>query len=531
MTLLNQPGDPVSVEKPGLEISRVRNSIQFRFNPVRQATAARLSTELDAFYVGRLSIGRFWEAMQNRDTDIKTASGKRGDSVENLEWQIVKDDSSDESQEALAEAQQKTLQAFYSKLSVTDILKQDTYGGVGLLSRQMVDARAKGWAVHEIIWKPGQADGVLGCELRFCPVYWFENSTGKLRFLLQDWAYDGVEMRPGEWIVTACDNYMESVTAIWLYKKELLQAWVRFCSKFGMPLPVIKTDAPKDSPEWDAAVEAATNISEDWGLVINTAASLEFAQMDRSGDGTFKSLYEDLKRTLVTVILGSDLATISAGSGSGQGASLQGNEDAKRERADACLISETLNRTLDKYVIAYTYGPEAPVLAKFMLVPSKRQDITSDLAVDNFFVANKVEISKDDLRERYGRSEPKDGQDIVGTAEGMDPGEQDTQDDASNPEDQNEPEYGETLANDAISKAETAMAKARANDLLSVARELSMVMAIENPEEMLKALRHYQLNNTERAKSLLSNPSRLAPEIEKLLASSVIKGISLTPEV
>lgn len=517
----------VPSEKPGLNYERIRSSILFKFNPVRQATAERLGTELDSFYSGRLTIARFWDAMQHRDDMIRSAGGKRADSVEQLEWQVVQSENADDIDAALAEEQVATLKEFYSCLKVTDVYKQDCNGGVGLLARQMMDARAKGWAVHEITWLP-QVDGKLKAELRFCPLYWFENTTGKLRFLLSDWDMYGVDMDCHEWMVTTSDNYMESVTSLWLYKKELLQAWVRFCARYGMPLPVIKTDAAPGSDQWDNAVEAASSITEDWAIVLNNGASLEFPTLDRSGDGTFKSLYEDLKRTLVTVILGSDLATISAGGGQGQGASLQGKEDAKREKADASLITETLQRHLDKMVLEYTYGEGIPILAKFILVPSKNQDVNSEIAVDRMFQEFKIPLSVCDVRERYGRAEPTSDEDLVGVPDGpedvaegepVDPAEQQSQDTSNDPV-----QDPEGMSNEIVDDAKKSIAKARAQDLESVARELTTIMSVKDPQAVLRGLKHFIANTQNRAQHLIHNPERLAHEIEKLMATSFISG-------
>jgi phage gp29-like protein len=512
----------VPTEKPGLNYERIKNSILFKFNPVRQASAERLGTELDSFYSGRLTIARFWDAMQNRDDMIRSATGKRADAVEQLEWQVVQSENADEIDAALAEEQVATLKEFYSNLKVTDVYKQDANGGLGLLARQMLDARAKGWAVHEITWLP-QVDGKLKAELRFCPLYWFENTTGKLRFLLNDWEMYGVDMLPNEWLVTASDNFMESVTSLWLYKKELLQAWVRFCARYGMPLPVIKTDASPGSDQWDDAVEAASSITEDWAIVLNNGASLEFPSLDRSGDGTFKALYEDLKRTLVTVILGSDLATISAGGGQGQGASLQGKEDSKREKADASLISETLQRSLDKFVLEYTYGEGAPILAKFTLVPSKNQDVNAEIAVDRMFREMGIPLSVNDVRERYGRAEPAADEDMVGPMEPQRPASQAGQQDQEG-DDEEELEMPDGMSNEVVDDAKKSIAKARAQDLESVARELTTIMSVKDPQAVLRGLKHFIANTQNRAQHLIHNPDRLAHEIEKLLATSFISG-------
>jgi hypothetical protein len=256
---------------------------------------------------------------------------------------------------------------------------------------------------------------------------------------------------------------------------------------------------------------------------MNNGASLEFPTLDRSGDGTFQALYEDLKRTIVTVILGSDLATISAGSGQGQGASLQQKEDAKRERADASLISETLQRNVDKMVLEYTYGENTPILAKFVLVPSKNQDVQADLAVDKMFTEFGIPLSVSDVRERYGRAEPSTDDDLVNA-----PQQTQTPQDPP-PDNMSNDQLG--MSNELIEDAKKSLAKARASELETVARELTSIMSVDDPKGVLKGLQYFIASTHNRARNLISNPDKLAHEIEKLLATSFLSGASTSQKV
>ena len=329
---------PAITTTPKVDVLRVRTAIQHRFNPVRLATPERMASELDALYLGHLTIARFWEAMQQRDDMIRVADGKRKDSVERMEFQVVvSDDAVTEANMELAQKQKEALGKFYNGLEATDVLRQDMRGGVGLLARQMLDARAKGWSVHEWIWRPRALDGQwTTATFRHCPLYWFENTTGQLRFKASDWDTYGVPMNPREWLVTVADNYMEAMTGAWLYKLDLVRAWVRFCERFGFPLPHAKTPAAKGSKEWDDVVESVEAINEDWGLITNDQVELLLIEAKNTGSNVpFASLVERFDRMIPVIILGSDLSTMSAGSGQGQGASLQAKDDAKREQADA----------------------------------------------------------------------------------------------------------------------------------------------------------------------------------------------------
>ena len=542
---------PAITTTPKVDVLRVRTAIQHRFNPVRLATPERMASELDALYLGHLTIARFWEAMQQRDDMIRVADGKRKDSVERMEFQVVvSDDAVTEANMELAQKQKEALGKFYNGLEATDVLRQDMRGGVGLLARQMLDARAKGWSVHEWIWRPRALDGQwTTATFRHCPLYWFENTTGQLRFKASDWDTYGVPMNPREWLVTVADNYMEAMTGAWLYKLDLVRAWVRFCERFGFPLPHAKTPAAKGSAEWDAVVESVEAINEDFAMVTNDQVELLLIEAKNTGSNVpFASLVERFDRMIPVIILGSDLSTMSAGSGQGQGASLQAKDDAKREQADACLLSETLQRKVDPAVIEYVFGPGVPVLVKAMFIAPKQIDVGAELQVDQFMVQNGVELSKEDFRERYGREKPDDGDELlvpvnqVGAATGKADGQTGVSKLAvpAVPD----PADGQALANDAaadpfdaalaarehlMSAATREAAQARAEDLLGVARELGIIMEITDPAQMQAALQRWLDGNTARARRLLEQPTRLAPALEQLLSSALLNGIETVP--
>ncbi len=512
---------------------RVRQTIEFRFNPVRYATPDRLSSELDGLIGGRLGIARFWECMQARDPFIGTADKKRRDAVERMQFQVVIcSDVVDAATQKLAEEQKQVLGKFYGHLTVTDVLRQDQRGGIGLLARQMLDARAKGWAVHEWIWKPRTIDGQwTTAEFRHCPLYWFENTTGRLRFLPSDFALYGTDMNEREWLVTVADDYMQCLTANWLYSLNLVRAWVRFCERFGFPLPHGKTPAAKDSPEWDALVEALAAINEDWALVTNVEADVLLVEAKNTGTSVpFQSLLERFDRITPTVILGGDLSTISAGSGAGQGASLQGKEDARREQADASLLSETLNQRVDRHVLEYVFGIGCPILAKAAFVPPKQVDVAAELQVQTFAAQNGIEVAVDDFRETFGLKQPDEDDEVIrplnvpapGT---MPPNAADTAPGAQLANAATAEQYRQQLIDIATREA----AAARAEDLQSIARELDIIMGITNPGDMEAALKRWLLGHQDRARRLIASPSRLAPAIEHLLTAAVMNGMEATP--
>ena len=70
------------------------------------------------------------------------------------------------------------------------------------------------------------------------------------------------------------------------------------------------------------------------------------------------AIIEDCKRGLATLYLGEDLSTLSR-AGQGVGASVQGEDRARRERSDCARVQETLNATVDAAVLRWFFGEDA----------------------------------------------------------------------------------------------------------------------------------------------------------------------------
>ena len=107
-------------------------------------------------------------------------------------------------------------------------------------------------------------------------------------------------------------------------------------------------------------------------------------------------------RAMARVVLGSDLATLSRENGAG--ASLQGDDTDGIITDDCEWVSETLNEQLSRRAIEWRYGEGTQLLAFFKLAGPQRQDTTMEMAVDNHVKAFGVNLTAEDIAERYGRT-------------------------------------------------------------------------------------------------------------------------------
>jgi len=393
--------------KSGLIVQplRVRWSRRTAANPIRGLTFEKLGRQLESFGLGYLSeMALTWEAMERRDPILKTGSAKRRKAVSRWTWEIHALDDSPE-----AQSHKEKLEVFYNNLVATNAYDENGAGGVSLLIRQMLDCVGKYYSVHEIVWKPGPD---LAAEIRFVPLWFFENTTGKLRFLTQWGALEGVDMRPGEWLVCAGDGLMEASSIAYLFKHMPLKDWLIYCERHGMPGIRGKTNAAKGSEQWDAMLEAVQNFASEFAAVMSADETIEAVDVAAKGELPYPKLIEYCDRSISALWRGADLGTISSQPG-GEGASLQGKETDLLEHDDAMLVTEALQQQVDRYVIEYSFGPGVKPLAYFQLTPPVNLDAQKEILIDQGLSNLGLPMAAKDLYARYGRRQPEAGEELA----------------------------------------------------------------------------------------------------------------------
>jgi hypothetical protein len=77
----------------------------------------------------------------------------------------------------------------------------------------------------------------------------FENRDGRLMFLLNEGATEGIDLEPGVWLVTVSDGLMEACSIAYLFKHLPLRDWLAYCERNGMLSVKGITDAPPNSTQ------------------------------------------------------------------------------------------------------------------------------------------------------------------------------------------------------------------------------------------------------------------------------------------
>jgi phage gp29-like protein len=390
--------------------ARVTLSVRMRFNPINGLTAERLVNYLDQWRLGFFrQAGMLWDQIERRDYMLQTVAPKRKKAVARNGFEIVTVAEIPAGLESLAVAQQKFLKYFYDHITVTTALEPDEQGGFALLVRQMMDAIGKRYAVHEIVWQPDAA-GNLTAKFIFCPIWWFEGTRGKLRFLESEFQVYGKDMNPGEWLVTVHDGLMEASSLAFILKHFSLKSWAALCDKFGQPGIIGKTDAPYGSNEWNDLLDAVKTFSQEWSVVTSRSneISLIESRPAAGGDNMFSALVERLDKAITTLWRGADLGTSSKTNSTG--ASLQADETNILETDDARIADETLTAQVSRYALAWKFGPDTPQLAYLKIRVPETKNVDLELKTDQFLVQAGAPLGVKNALERYGRQMPEPGE-------------------------------------------------------------------------------------------------------------------------
>lgn len=410
-----QPGPPEmpTHQQSVVSAQRVMQYLLARFNPNRGLTPQRLADYLDQWSLGFLRwFALSWDRMQQTDDQIRAVKSKREYAVSRLKWEIFCDDPKDEK----AAAQKDALTAFYKNLTCTHALDQNEQGGVNLLIRQMMKAIGDKWAVHEMVWKIVTDDkGELqySADMRYVPLWFFENRTGQLRYLPYELALDGIPLDAGGWLITSGDGLNFATSIAYMFKQLGLKDWARYSEKFGIPTVIGKAAAAFGSSEFNELVDALGHLNSDGVIVVNKLNEIEMLQ-SAAGTGELpqEKLCDRMDRAIARLWRGGDLSTMSRGGSGGVGALPQIQQEDEIAEADAELLSGALNYYVDRYVIRYKFG-EVQQRARFRIIPSKNIDNAKEIQTFNFALSAGVPISIKAIQEKFDLSQPREGEDLA----------------------------------------------------------------------------------------------------------------------
>lgn len=494
-----------------MDAERVKQALQSQSYVMRGLTFESLSSALESFALGYLrTASLLWQKIKERDDTVIAVSEKRELDASLLDYEILSVDDSPE-----ANKHKQALEDFYNTLKTTHALDQNQRGGVSTLIRQMMHSVGHKYAVHEIVWVPSPTG--LSAEFRFVPLQFFENRTGRLRFLVQDHAIDGEDLEEGGWMVTVGAGLMQATSIAYLFKSLPLKAWLMFCDKFGMPGLHGETTAGFGTDEWNRFRDALANFAQDWALVTSPGGKVTPIEANATGTSPHKDLVDRQDRAISRMWRGADLGTMSQ-QGDATGSNPQDSETDILGAADAQIITETLQQYVDTMVIRYRFGTEPK--AYFKLKPKVKVNQELQLKIDEALIKWGVPRGKKDLLESYGRAEPSAGDELASAPvqpAGMNP---------AGGMSAFGNEAAATVA--AIYKADSAAQYAPAVRAViePFARRLAQIHAMTDPAAQRGAMERFAAAFPDLAREAISRVPAAAAVLEKVIGAAVASGMA-----
>ena len=402
------PIQPESHQGSAIDPARIWYHKLSRYNPIRNLSPESLGRQMDSFAQGYLrEFAQTMEAIANRDDRLSCVIPKRKASLARRKLEVITVPGADKAE---AEKHKEALTYFYNNLTVTNAVDLNQKRGSSLLIEQMLDAQAKRYAVHEILWRPSP-DG-LTAVMNFVPLWFFENRSGKLRFLPSDFDMIGVDLDPSCWLTTVGLGLMEPCAVAYMFKNLPMKDWLLYSEKHGMPGIVGKTEHAKDSEGWNNLVTAVGAIAADFSCVTSKTDDIEKLDFTAEGQLPYPQLVERMDRAIAAIWRGGDLSTMSKDNQAvGSDAQEQGEDTLEQD--DGMLITETLNAQLDPLVIAWHFGEGVKPLAYVKVIIPPKRDHAKEILIDEHLAKHGVPLGKTSMLERYGRSEPEPGEELT----------------------------------------------------------------------------------------------------------------------
>lgn len=435
---LKQNGAGLNTE-PVFDAANILLQRRMRFNPLRTLDPSILSLGLDQFDMGILRpAAMLWDAMCKRDDTLITVKPQLENSIASKAWGVFKKKGADETEAARHAA---TLQYFYEHVRATDAFDRNEHGGKERLIAQMMRADSFQYAVHHFIWKPrpGQTvevEGaepapVIAAELEYVPLWYFENTTGTLRFLpFGGFGVIGDEIDfENEWMVTCGRGLMFAASICYVFKRLSFQDWTTFNERYAQNKIVGMTRAAKDSAQGQALLQVLGDFNGDQAIAFFECGNTEEPPIQLLGPtGTaavdiWEKFLERQDRKVASMFRGNDLSMMSrAGKGERpSGASLQADEGDAMETGCCRMIAGALHDGIDRKIIRFCYGEDVEPLAYFGL-PEKDIDDTGDTRESAGFLADRgAQVAVEPLADRLGIQLAAEGETALTAGRGAPP--------------------------------------------------------------------------------------------------------------
>jgi phage gp29-like protein len=352
----------------------------------------------------------YTEAM--RDCHLSAVLEKRYLSVIRLLWEVIP--ASDEAiDQQAADLVRKQLTQLAMPLAPGDsTLNMRGFDGVCL---GLLEAIYYGYAVAEIIWQRHDQQIVAKqIKIRDRRRFSFsvaESDEFELRLLTPENRLKGEPVPDRKFIVhqygSDDDNpwgWGLGSKVFWpvFFKRQNLQFWLTFAERYGSPLPIGEYPQGTSQESQQILLNALTDITQGYQVIMPEGMKINFIEAARNGSiATYESLCNFCNNEISKCVLGETGTTDQTGSGGSRARDTVGNEvRLEKTQADADLLSETLNRTLIRWITEFNLPTARP--PRIQRVVRQVQDREKQARVDKLLYEMGYHRTAESIAATYG---------------------------------------------------------------------------------------------------------------------------------
>ncbi len=399
---------------------------RMRFNPIRTLSPEVLSQSLDMFDLGILrNAAMLWERIWRGDDTLITVKPALENTIAASPWQVMIKKAHHDDPEAARHA--AALQYFYDNVTAVNAFDRNERGGLFTLIQQMMQAESYKYALHHLVWKPApgkriEVEGAapvpaLTAELEFVPLWFFENTTGTMRFLpFGGFGAVGEDMdfENGTWLCTTGRGVMFAASVSYVFKWMTFTDWTIFNERYAQSKVLGRTNAAKDSDQGRAMADMIANFNGDQGACFydHPGEKMPIELLGPEGTASvevFEKFIDRQDRKMTVMYRGSDLRQMSRPQDT-TGVSAQIDETEALELAACKMIANGLKQ-LDALVIRLCFGEGVEPMAQFCLPDMDAEDATTLTASAGFLADRGQKVKASALAERLGIELAQEGDD------------------------------------------------------------------------------------------------------------------------
>lgn len=240
----------------------------------------------------------------------------------------------------------------------------------GVLQKSLfdiLDAIGKGISIMEIEWRVHGGHTCPG-DFIYRPQRWFKFDPEDGETLLLDEGSKGEMLIPHKFVIhrhkaksglTVRAGIARVASWAWMYKTFTTNDWALFVQNYGAPIRLGRYGTNASEEEKDVLWKAVSNIAGDCAAIVPMGMEIEFVEV--GGKGSTTDLFEKranwLDMQISKLVLG-QTTTTDAVSGGHAVAKEHRLVQEDIERADAILLSATINEQIIPNMVAFNFGPQ-----------------------------------------------------------------------------------------------------------------------------------------------------------------------------